>query len=92
MNVPDGFVEVSCNVSVALARGKEARLLSLERHGEWGDPDCYEVQTWGFEGRNGGHWIALVTSSASEDGTHSCQHFAPGRGFTARFEEGEARR
>ena len=92
MNVPDRFVEVSCDVSVALTQSKEVRVLSIERHGEWGDPDRYEVQTWGFEVRNGGHWVALVTSTASEDGTHSCQHFAPGRGVTARFEEEGARR
>lgn len=99
MNVPDRFVEVSCDVSVALTQSKEVRVLSIERHGEWGDPDRYEVQTWGFEGRNGGHWVALVTSTASEvtstaseDGTHSCRHFVLGRGVTARFEEEEARR
>lgn len=91
MSIPEGFVEVSCDVSVAITRSKELRVLSIERHGEWGDPDRYEVQTWGFEGRKGGHWIALITSTASEDGSHRCQHHVPGRGANTRFEEGEDR-
>ena len=88
MKAPDGFVEVSCDTSVALTQSKEVRVLSIERHGEWGDPDCFEVQTWGIEGqRNGGHWITLITSTASVDGTHKCKHLVPGKGITARFEE-----
>lgn len=87
MKVPNGFVEVSCDTSVALTQSKEVRVLSIERHGEWGDPDRYEVQTWGFESGNGGHWIALISSTASEDGTHECKHLVPSKGTTARFEE-----
>lgn len=91
MSIPDGFVEVSCDVSAALTQSKEVRVLFIERHGEWGDPGRYEVQTWGFEGRNGGHWIALVTSTASEDGTHPCWHRVPGPRTMTLFKEGENR-
>lgn len=45
--------------------------------------------------RDEARWAAGIVGDVAREssgGTHSCQHFAPGRGVTARFEEEEARR